>query len=116
MRRRLRLVITELLMTLRMPGRPETVLHLGHDLRDAFPVELRRVELPALQALLARVDPTPDSTVGSGAADWADLPDRMHFIADLFRSWHARGELYDAPYDAAQVAAMAAGRVPEGRL
>jgi hypothetical protein len=115
-RRRLRLVITEHLMTLRLPGTPPTVLRLGHDLRDAFPEALARVDHPALHALLARVDPTPDSTTGSGATDWAELPERMHFIADFFRSWHARTGLHDPPYDAAQVAAMRAGRVPAGPL
>jgi hypothetical protein len=74
------------------------------------------VDHPALRAVLARVDPTPDSTAGSGAADWASLPERMHFIADFFRCWHARAELHEPPYDAAQVAAMRDGRVPPGRL
>jgi hypothetical protein len=69
-----------------------------------------------LTALLATVDPTPDGTAGSGTDDWANLPDRMHFIADFFRCYHGWAPLFDAPFTAAQVAALKAGRRPEGRL
>ena len=112
-RRRMRVLLTEAMMTLRLPG---TVVHLARDVQGPFPAELARVDHPALRSVLVRVDPTPDSTAGSGAADWADLPDRMHFIADLFRCWHARPELDQPPYDAAQVRDMKAGRRPSGRL
>jgi hypothetical protein len=40
----------------------------------------------------------------------------MHFITDLFRSSHSRADLFTPPYDAAQVAAMRAGRRPSGTL
>jgi hypothetical protein len=66
--------------------------------------------------LLARVDPTPDSTTGTGALDWGRLPDRMHFIADLFRAHHLDAALFEPPFNPEQVAAIRAGRVPEGRL
>jgi hypothetical protein len=79
-------VITDQLMTLRMPG---VVVHLGRDVRGAFPPELREIEHPALRALLATIDPTPNVTTGSGATDWADMRQRIRFIADLFRCWHA---------------------------
>ena len=111
--RRLRLVITELLMTLRMPG---TVLRLGSDVPGEFPPDLRHLEHPALRALLVTIDPTPDATTRSGATDWADLPERMHYIADLFRCWQARSELFAPPFTAEQVATMRAGRRPEGGL
>jgi hypothetical protein len=81
-----RLAITEQMMTLAMPdGR---MLRLGHDLDATFPEVLRGVRLPELAALLARVDPTPDSVAETGTADWGVLSDRMHFIADLFRAYH----------------------------
>jgi hypothetical protein len=83
---------------LRLPG---TVLHLGRDVAGVFPPELREIDLPALRALLAAIDPTPDATLGSGATDWANLTERMHFIADLFRCWQARPELFEAPFTAA---------------
>jgi hypothetical protein len=107
--RRLRLVVTDLLMTLRMPS---AVLRLGSDVPGEFPPELRTLEHPGLRALLASVDPTPDTTARSGATDWADLPERMHYITDLFRCWHARAELFSPPFTAAEVAAMREGRRP----
>jgi hypothetical protein len=111
--RRVRVVITDILMTLRLPGE---VVHLGRDVRGQFPSELRQLVDPDLRALIGSVDPTPDSTLQSGAADWADLRERMHFIADLFRSSHGREDLFMAPYDSSQVAAMRAGRLPAGAL
>ncbi|HEX6050222.1 MAG TPA: hypothetical protein VFZ21_13165 [Gemmatimonadaceae bacterium] len=112
-RHRIRLVLTELLMTLRLPG---TVVRLASDVRGEFPSELRTIEHEPLRALLARIDPTPDATARSGATDWSNLAERMHFIADLFRCWHARAELFTAPYDAVQIAAMREGRRPGGVL
>jgi hypothetical protein len=112
-RRRLRLVITDLLMTLRLPG---VVLHLGRDLSGEFPPEFRTIDYAPLRTLLASIDPTPNATAGSGAADWANLRERMHYIADLFRCWHARPELFTAPFTGAQVAALRDGRRPDGSL
>jgi hypothetical protein len=112
-RRQLRIVITDLLMTLRLPG---TVLHLGRDVSGVFPPELRDIEYPPLRALLSSIDPTPDATTGSGATDWAILTERMRFLADLFRCWHARAELFTSPYTPAQVEAMRQGRRPAGDL
>jgi hypothetical protein len=112
-RHRLRVVLTEMLMTLRLPG---AVMRLGSDVRGEFPPELREIRHHQLLTLLERIDPTPNATARSGATDWADLSERMHFIADLFRCWHARDELFAPPYDAAQVAAMREGRRPGGVL
>ena len=112
-RQRMRLVLTDLLMTLHFPG---TVVRLGRDVRGEFPTDLREIRHAQLRALLSTIDPTPNATARSGAVDWADLAERMHFIADLFRCWHARAELFTPPYDAAQIAAMREGRRPDGRL
>jgi hypothetical protein len=112
-RRRLRVVLTELLMTLRLPG---TTLHLGRDVSGQYPPELQRIGNPRLASLLATIDPTPNAPTGSGATDWASLGQRMHFITELFRCWHGRGELFVPPYDAAQIAAMRAGTRPGGEL
>jgi hypothetical protein len=112
-RHRLRVVLTEMLMTLRLPG---AVMRLGSDVRGEFPPELREIRHHQLLTLLERIDPTPNATARSGATDWADLSERMHFIADLFRCWHARDELFAPTYDAAQVAAMREGRRPGGVL
>ncbi len=108
------LAITEHLMTLRLSrGR---LLRLGQDLAAGFPPALRQITLPDLRALLAQVDPTPDSGVGSGAEDWGRLPDRMHFIADLFRAYHLDASLFDPPFAATQVSALKAGQQPAGQL
>ncbi len=112
-RRRLRLIITDLLMTLQFPG---VVLHLGRDVSGEFPPELRSIDYVPLRTLLASIDPTPNATAASGAADWANLQQRMHYITDLFRCWHARAELFTAPFTDAQVAAMREGRRPDGSL
>jgi hypothetical protein len=113
------LVITETMMTLRLPGGAlprGRLLRLGQDLSTEFPAPLQKIVLSDLRVLLDQVDPTPDSTVGTGALDWGRLPDRMHFIADLFRAYHLDAALFDPPFSVEQIAAMKAGRVPPNPL
>lgn len=109
LQRRVHLLVTEHLMTLELPG---ARLRLGQDLRAAFPPSLAQLTEPELRALLARLDPTPDSLHGSGAADWADLPDRLHFIADLFRCCQESPALLQPPFTPEQAAAIAGGGDP----
>jgi hypothetical protein len=109
-----RRVITECLMTLALP--PDLVLRLGRDVPAEFPEALRQLSDPELQALLARIDPMPDSVRGSGAEDWADFADRMHYIADLFRCYQERPPLFHPPFTPEQVRELKAGRKPDGRL
>ncbi len=113
-RQHTRAVITEHLMTLGLPGGGR--LRLGSDLSGEFPASLEEITNPDLRALLERIDPTPDSLRETGAVDWADLPDRLHFILDLFRSYQERRDLFEPPFTPEQVAALRAGRLPEGRL
>jgi len=113
-RRQARLVITEHMMTLGLPGGVR--LRLGDDLSAAFPPSLKHITNPDLRALLERVDPTPDSLRESGAVDWADLPERLHFIVDLFRCYHESRDLFEPPFTPDQVAALKAGRLPGGPL
>lgn len=112
-RRRVRMVLTDALMTLRLPG---VTLHLGRDVPGQYPDELRQISNPQLIALLGSVDPTPNATTGSAAMDWADLGERMHFIADLFRCWHRRTELFAPPFDGVQLAALRDGKIPPNLL
>jgi hypothetical protein len=107
-------VITECLMTLALP--PDLVLRLGRDVPLEFPELLRQLSHAELQAMLARLDPTPDSRKGSGTDDWSDLADRMHFIADLFRAYQDYTHLFNPAFTAAQVLVIKAGRRPEGPL
>lgn len=88
-----RLVITEAMMTLELPG--ERVLRLGDPLRAAYPDLLRDPANPALRALLAEVEPGPGR--GRAVVDWSALPERMRFIADLFRAYHQDGRLFERP-------------------
>jgi hypothetical protein len=66
--------------------------------------------------LLAQIDPTPDSTRETGVDYWGDLPDRLHFIADMFRCYETTPELFEAPFTVEQTAALKEGRLPTGRL
>jgi hypothetical protein len=105
--------VTELLMTLSLPG--ET-LSLGRDVPGVFPDELRTIDNTDLRELLARVDPSPETTRGSGARDWSDLTERIHYIADLFRVYQQKAELHSAPFRAEQAALIKAGARPAGPL
>jgi hypothetical protein len=111
--RLIRQVITAHLMTLHLPGE---VLHLGRDLQTPFPKTLEQIRNPKLREMLARTDLTPDSLKESGAEDWADFKDRMHFITDFFRSYQERQLLFQAPFTTEQVAALKLGRRPSGYL
>jgi hypothetical protein len=106
--------LTEHVMTLELPH--GAVLHLGSDLGGPVPDAFRAIEHPELAGLLSRIVPSGGVGTGSGATDWADFAERMHFIAVLFRNWAQRPELFDAPFAAGQVVAIEAERRPGGRL
>lgn len=96
--RLVREIITETLMVLELPG--ET-LRLGRDLSGGYPEALRHLDNADLRALLQQADPTPDTLDDSGAENWADFGERMHFIADLFRSRQNAPRLFEPPQDIA---------------
>ncbi|TVL99981.1 MAG: hypothetical protein CV087_15775 [Candidatus Brocadia sp. WS118] len=50
------------------------------------------------------------------AIDRADLPDRLHFIIDLFRCYQELKDLFEPPFTAEQVTAIKNGHLPDGRL
>jgi hypothetical protein len=105
--------VTELLMTLSLP---DQTLSLALDVPGTFPADLQTIDNPDLAALLGRIDPTPDTTRGSGADDWSNLAQRIHFIADLFRLYQERPALFSEPFTAEQVAVIKGGGRPAGRL
>jgi hypothetical protein len=107
-------IVTETMMTIELPLHNR--LRLGQDLTAAFPPLLEHINNPELLALLARIDPTPDSTRETGTQYWGDLADRLHFIADLFRCYEVSPELSQPPFTPEQTAAIQAGRLPEGPL
>jgi len=77
---------------------------------------LRQITNPELLQFLQKHDLSSDSLRGSGALDWADLPERLHFILDLFRCYAERADLFDPPFSQEQLRAMLDGQMPEGRL
>ncbi|RJP61596.1 MAG: hypothetical protein C4539_19590 [Ignavibacteriales bacterium] len=110
----LRLIITEHLMSISFP--PDIRIQLGKDLTAEFPVILQKLENTELNMLLNKVDPTPNSLLESGAIDWADLPERIHFIADLFRCYQESNNLFKEPFSPEQVMEIRAGSLPAGKL
>lgn len=113
-RQRIRLFLTDRMMVLGFPNGLQ--LRLGDDLKARFPAVLKQLLNSELTTLLMRIDPTPDSLRDTGAVDWADLPERLHFIADLFRCYHETPDLLTPPFSVAQVEAIKAGRLPEGQI
>jgi hypothetical protein len=112
--RLIRQIITDHLMTLHLPG--SEVLRLGRDLQGTFPQQLERIRNPKLKEMLERVDITLNSLEDSGTRDWADFADRMHFIADFFRVYQERRQLFEAPFTTEQVELLRSGAKPGGRL
>jgi hypothetical protein len=110
----LRRALTTHLMTLTIP--PGNCLHLGRDLSMPYHDELKQIVNADLLALLQQTDTTPDSLLESGANDWANLAERMHFISELFRCYHASKELFDTAFTPEQVDTLKEGRLPGGSL
>jgi len=113
-RQQVRMLLTEHMMVLCFPHGVR--LRLGDDLKAEFPAALKQITRPDLRALLEQIDPTPDSLRETGAVDWADLPDRLHFIVDLFRCYQEAPDLWEPPFTPDQVTALKAGRLPGGPL
>ena len=113
-RQQVRMLLTEHMMVLCFPHGVR--LRLGDDLKAEFPAALKQITRPDLRALLEQIDPTPDSLRETGAVDWADLPDRLHFIVDLFRCYQEAPDLWAPPFTPDQVTAVKDGRLPGGPL
>lgn len=111
---RLHQAITDMMMTISFPNGLR--LRLGRDLAGTYPECLQQITYLDLCTLLEKIDPTPDSLRDSGALDWSNLPDRLHFILELFRLYHQDRDLFEPPFSAQQVAALKAGRLPDGDL
>jgi hypothetical protein len=114
LRARIRTALTAHLMTLWIPT--GTLLRLSEDVPGSFPADLDHIDDAALRALLTRVDPTPDSPRDSGAADWGDLADRLHFIVDFFRRYQQAPEMWTPPFTASQITDLDLDRIPSGAL
>jgi hypothetical protein len=106
-----RIVVTRALMTLRLPG--GRLLRLGDPLPEPFPPTLAEIDLPELRALLAGLGPVD---AAHAERDWSDLPQRMRFIANLFRAYHEAPELFAPPFSPDQTAAIRHGHLPLGPI
>ena len=106
-------VITSSFMVLTLPG---AALALGRNLDAPFPEALRKPTNSELEELLARFEPAAGALDDCGAEDWAQLTQRMHYIAHLFRAYHAISALGSAPFTPAQLERIHAGVVPDGEL
>ena len=107
-------VATQHLMSIMLP--PDRILSLARDLDLPIPAPLETLRNEDLVALLAPLEPTPGSLEGTGARDWADLDERMRFIAALFRCEQQDALLNGPPFTAAQIERIRAGAVPDGQL
>ena len=104
----LRRIMTRRMMRLRLPYES---LRLGADVtagrgKDLYPPELRELTHPDLKALMERFARADASARGSGAADWTSLEQRMNYIIHFFRSRQKSLELFTAPLQADQLAAI----------
>ena len=102
-------IVTGGFMTLRMPNGER--LRLGKDLTLPMPACFDGVER---EELIAQFDSAGHG--GAGAENWADLSQRMRYIAVLFRCLHQKQELFQSPFNDAQRSAIFAGQLPRGLL
>lgn len=109
--------VTRLFMHLALPGAEEMPLDSDVPLLPAgYPADLAQPELPELIELLGRFDLDLSSAVGSAAANWVDLHERMGFIVELFRARQQQIELLAPPFTEGQLRELEAGRIPSGEL
>ena len=101
-------------MTIGLPGGVR--LRLGDDLTAGFPGSLTQITNSDLLALLKQIDPTPDSLNETGAIDWADLPDRIHFHCRYVPLLSRVPATFESPFTSLQVTDIRAGRLPAGEL
>ena len=76
---------------------------------------LRRIE-DTVEELLSKLGIEREIAVGTGADDWVSLNERMRYILELFRSRQQNQLLLQPTFTASQVAALKAGRIPDGPL
>ena len=107
-------VATQHLMSIMLP--PDRILSLAHDLDLPIPLALQTLTNEDLVALLSPLEPTPGSLAGTGARDWADLDERMRFIAALFRCEQQDALLFGWPFTTQQIERIRGGAIPEGPL
>jgi hypothetical protein len=109
----LREIITRSLMVMSLPGR---VLELGQHMDEPVPAALAELTDVELTVLVGRFEPKLPVVDDTGAHDWSDFDQRMHYVAHLFRAFHLHEELLSPPFTPEQIEAFTAGVVPDGAL
>jgi hypothetical protein len=97
------------------------ILDLGKDVsplsgNPLYPCYLATIEDPELHELLQEYGAHDSTSRGSGANDWADLPERMSYILELFRSRQCDDCMREPPFSRDQHVEILAGRIPDGEL
>ena len=110
-------VLTEVLMQLVTASETFDLRRDVPPLRgQMFPVDLVDLSGTAAADAVATWDKTHGTGKPSGADDWAELPKRMNFIVNLFRSRQRDPVLFKPPFTPSQVAALSRWEVPPGPL
>jgi hypothetical protein len=74
--------------------------------------QLTNQELVEFESSLSGTEAGMTPLKGTGAQDWTKIRERMRYIANLFRALHLDRVVFDAPYNPAQLSAIAAGARP----
>jgi hypothetical protein len=102
-------IVTHGFMTLKLPGGRR--LALARELDAPVPQCFNGVDG---DPLLRQFEHAGEG--GEGAENWADLQQRMRYIALLFRCYHFDNSLFEPPLNDRQREAMMAGKLPRGIL
>lgn len=113
-RKEIRGLITECLMTMRLPD--GAVLLLGRDVPGEYPDTLRELDDPELVAVLEKIGSVAQGREKSAADDWSDFRSRMRYIVHLFRVHAADVSFLKVPFGAREAEMIRAGVVPEGEI
>lgn len=108
-------LLTDFALHLDFPG--NETLHLRSDVpsprgQPLYPAELRDLSNPDALAILEEFGADTPNALGTGATDWTNLGQRMHYILVLFRSRQLESILLSEAFSPAQQSDLAAGRIP----
>jgi hypothetical protein len=108
-------LLTDVALHLNLPG--NETLHLRSDVppplgKPLYPPDLQKLSNPAALAILEEFGADTPTAIGTGATDWSNLVQRMHYILVLFRSRQLESILLSEAFSAAQQSDLAAGRMP----
>ncbi len=114
-RRLARQTITEHMMTLRLSE--DQAALCGPGSAGQLPARpSSRSTIPTCKPYCSRSIPPPTAYAAQARTIGANLPDRLHFIADMFRAYEEDGGLLGPPFTLEQVMKLKAGQRPAGRL